>query len=75
MNDRFDQLEKAIAENDEEAAKAKAVGDTVEYAASVKEEVKKREQGKCRSLRSTTCALVWMGPAMHGIWATGARCY
>ena len=46
MNDRFDQLEKAIAENDEEAAKAKAVGDTVKYAASVKEEVEKIRAGQ-----------------------------
>ena len=55
MNDRFDQLEKAIAENDEEAAKAKAVGDTVEYAASVKEEVEKIRAGQMSFFAEPTC--------------------
>ena len=44
MNDRFDQLEKAIAENTKKQQRQK-LGDTVEYAASVKEEVEKIRAG------------------------------
>ena len=74
MNDRFDQLEKAIAENDEEAAKAK-LWRYGQVCCHVKEEVENPSRANVVLCGAQHVHWFGWGRRWHGIRATGARCY